>query len=61
MLGPTAPKVVGFSEDFDLLMLSQDFSFSDAKFPTCAYKHTTMVPAEYVNICRYSDPKPYCL
>ena len=59
MLGPAVPKIVGFSQGFPLLMLSHDFSSSDAKFPTCAYKHTTMVPAESVTFCRYSDPKPF--
>ena len=52
MLGPTAPKIVGFSQDFPLLMLSQDFSSSDANFPTCPYKHTIMVTTE-------SDPKQW--
>ena len=33
------------------------FPFSAATFPTCAYKHTTMVPAESVKVYRYSDPK----
>ena len=33
------------------------FPSSDATFPTCAYKHTTMLPAEPVKVYRDSDPK----
>ena len=33
MLGPTAPKIVGFSQDSPLLVLSQDLSSSETKFP----------------------------
>ena len=34
------PNIVGFSQNFPCLMLSHDFSSSDANFPTCAYKQT---------------------
>ena len=50
--GPTAPQILGFSQNVPLLLqhflrfstvlalLRQEY-WSDAKFPTCAYKHTT--------------------
>ena len=62
MFGPTGPKIVGSSQGFPLQMLSQDFSSSDAKIPTCANKHTTMVTAEYAKKLQIFWPKTiFCL
>ena len=67
--GPAAPRILGFSQDFPLVM--QRVLRFPVFWPYCA-KNTGLVqqfphpqtniprvPAESVKICRYSDPKQF--